>query len=156
LIGYEIDAGASPLEKKGKFALAKDYLELTRKLKKKRVMIQGQFIFGFPGDSWGSLLRLWRFCFKLSPAYTVVSFMTPLPGARYFEECIREEKLINLNWRCYDLLRQVVETPHLKSSWVLQNLFTLISLIFWFTTSTAGRILLIFGIVMEFVYYLPN
>ncbi|MEI6437769.1 MAG: cobalamin-dependent protein [Candidatus Omnitrophota bacterium] len=154
LIGYEIDAG-STTDMKGKFAHAKNYMELTKKLKQKGLLIQGQFIFGFPGDSWRSLLRLWWFCFRLSPAFTVVTFLTPLPGSRYFDECVNDEKLLNLNWRQYDLFRQVVETPRLKSSWFLQNAFSLISFFFLFTTSLTGRILLALGIVMEIVYYHP-
>ncbi len=153
LIGYEIDADSAMQKKEGKFALAKDYVPLTRKLQKANILIQGQFIFGFPGDSWASLVRLWWFCFRLSPAYTIVSFLTPLPGSRFFEESIREEKLLNLNWRSYDLMRQVVETPRLKSSWILQNAFTPISLLLLFTTSFAGRILIALVVIMEIIYY---
>lgn len=153
LIGYEVTADTEMGKKEGKFTFAKNYIPLTRKLQKAGILIQGQFIFGFPWDSWASLARLWWFCWRLSPAFTLVMFLTPLPGSPYFEECIREEKVINLNWRCYDLLHQVAVTPRIKSSWILQNMFSLISLFIFFTTSVAGRFLLAVFVTMEFLYY---
>ncbi|MFH0752949.1 MAG: cobalamin-dependent protein [Candidatus Omnitrophota bacterium] len=153
LIGYEIADTSDMKNHAGKFTLAPDYVALTKKLKQNGILMQGQFIFGFPGDSWRSLFRLWHFCFKLTPSFTVTSFLTPLPGSAFFEESMRNEKILNLNWRSFDLMRQVVETPNLKKSWALQNMFSIISLIMFLTTSLAGRTLLVLFIYMEYCYF---
>ncbi len=153
MIGYEIDSDSPSLKHEGKFTLAKDYLRLTKRLQKVGVGIQAQFIFGFPGDSWSTLLRLWKFCLKLGPRYTIVSFLTPLPGSRYFEDSVRRGRIINLNWRAYDITRQVIEHESLPRSWIMQNCFTLFVLLIFFTTSFAGRLALVFFCVLELVYF---
>ncbi|MEI6437559.1 MAG: radical SAM protein [Candidatus Omnitrophota bacterium] len=143
LIGYEIDAGSAEQAKGGKFAIAKNYIALSDKLKKAGILIKGHFIFGFPGDSWQTLWRLWKSSCRILPFMAGLSFLTPVPGAKFFDDSFREQRVINLNWHNYDLCAQVFDHPRLGRPWLLRNAFLPLSVIFFLTGSTIGRILVL-------------
>ncbi|MBF0330581.1 MAG: B12-binding domain-containing radical SAM protein [Candidatus Omnitrophica bacterium] len=153
LIGFEIISSSKETARGGKFAYVNDYIQLTRKLQKAGVRVKAQFIFGFPGDNWRTLAKIWWFCFKLRPSTTVLSFLTPLPGSRFLDDSIREERLINLNWRDYDIYQQVTSHPNLGRSYLLQKGFLLIMMFFFVTTSSFGRLCLLIILIMEFIFF---
>ncbi len=153
LIGYEITTSSKENARGGKFAYVDEYLQLTRKIKKAGINIKAHFIFGFPDDDWKSLARMWWFCFRLSPTTTALSFLTPLPGSRFLDDAIRDEQMINLNWRDYDIYQQVTSHPKLGRSYFLQKGFLLVMMFFFMTTSSFGRLSLLIFIVLEFVFY---
>ncbi|MBF0619450.1 MAG: hypothetical protein HQL19_04720, partial [Candidatus Omnitrophica bacterium] len=154
LVGYEIRPGSSE-RKTGKFVFAKDYFMLTQRIKNAGIQIKGQFIFGFPEDSWVDLFRLWWFCFRIFPSATGLSFLTPLPGSAFFSDIVRREKLINLNWCAFDIFHQVWEHPKLGVSWLMRKSFFLISAFFLLTTSFVGCLALGCVGLIQFFYYHP-
>jgi radical SAM superfamily enzyme YgiQ (UPF0313 family) len=153
LIGYEIDDGSAEEKTGGKLALARDYLRLTRKLQRAGIQVKAHFMFGFPGDDWRSLLRSWWFCLRLLPAFTVISFLTPIPGARFFGEAVQDGRIIDLNWRKYDIFHQVWRHPRLGCPWLLREAFNGIMLVFLFTASSLGRLFLLVLVLLELIYY---
>ena len=154
LIGYEIIPESLDKNWGAKFVLAEDYLRLTRKLQKAGIQIKAHFMLGFPHDSWASLCRLWWFCFKLSPDFTVLAFVTPLPGAPFFSDAAREGKIINSNWRAYNIFSQTIDHPQLGRSWLFRKGFLIVTLFFLFTTSSIGRLILILfpATIISFFY----
>jgi radical SAM superfamily enzyme YgiQ (UPF0313 family) len=156
LVGYEIDEGSEEKKAGGKLALAKDYVGLTRKLQRAGIHVKAHFMFGFPMDDWRSLLRSWWFCMRLLPSLTVMSFLTPIPGARFFGEAVREGRIIDLNWRKYDLFHQVWRHPRLGCPWLLRQAFSGIMLVFLFTASSLGRLFVLVLVLLELIYFVVN
>lgn len=143
MVGFEIASGSEEEKRKGKFLLAKDYVQLTGKLKKAGIRIKGQFMFGFPTDNWRGLWRLWKFCFKLFPNVTGVSYMAPIPGSLYYDDAVREDRLINLNWSNYSGHKMVCAHPLMGSPEMLKNAFMFIHSLFFVTTSRIGFVCLL-------------
>jgi len=142
LIGYEISDYSAQVAA-GKFSMAKDYRELTKRIKNQGISIKGHFIYGYDSDNLKSLLDLWRFCFAIRPNTTIVSLLTPFPGSRMFDRLIKENRILNLNWRNYAVNHLVFEP--LKFSRRLCNIFyPIIYFVFLSTTSTLGFFVLLF------------
>src|SRR3989339_193836 len=137
LIGYEIAAVSIEKEKKGKFSMADQYLELSKKIMKKGIQIDAQFIFGFEKDNYKSLLDLWKFCFKLRPTITSVGLLTPLPGSKLYQRMLEQDKLLNLNWSSYSLDQIVFEHKNLNEK-LTSFMAYVITLFYFFSTSSFG------------------
>jgi len=153
LIGYEIDGDSMEKASGGKLALAKDYYKLTQKIRKTGIMVKGHFIFGFPNDSWRSLAHTWWFCVKLAPFSLGFSFLTPLPGTRFFDDIKQKDAFINLNWRKFDLSHQVWQHPRLGAPWLLRKGFLFILGFFSLTASTLGRIILLLLLLRQILIF---
>jgi radical SAM superfamily enzyme YgiQ (UPF0313 family) len=109
LIGYEIFEGSFEKERGGKLAMSDQYWELSKAVKKAGIAIKGHYIFGFESDNWKTLVQLWWFCFRIFPAVTVVTLLTPFPGAQLYEDMLRQDRMTNLNWRNFSGLVPVFE-----------------------------------------------
>ena len=148
LIGYEISDYSLEKAQGGKFAMTERYRELTKKIKKKGISIKGHFIYGFDSDNLKSLFDLWRFCFSIFPVFTVVSFLTPFPGTKFFQRMMRENRLLNLNWRSYATNRFVFQPKGISIPFF--NFFYLFFLAFFLvTTSVVGVVLFLCWILVN-------
>jgi radical SAM superfamily enzyme YgiQ (UPF0313 family) len=142
LIGYEIAGTSAETEKGGKFALAKRYVELTKKIRGKGIRIKGNFIFGFDSDSFRSLWPLWKWAFKICPTFSAVNLLTPFPGTAFYYQILREDRLTNLNWRNY-LMCNLVFQPKKMNRRLLAAIFPPLSWLFFFTTSRVGLVIFV-------------
>lgn len=142
LIGYEIFGNSDESNRGGKFALAKQYLDYSKKIKKAGIAIKAHFIYGFPTDSLKTLFQLWSFCFRLAPYWTAVGLLIPFPGSQFYHDIVKEGRLINLNWRRYNLYSLVFDHPKFKPS-VMHFCFPFIHVLLTITTSKAGFIFII-------------
>ncbi len=140
LIGYEISADSQETEKAGKYSMAKDYLMLTRKIKKIGIDVKAHFIFGFDGDSFSTLKHLWKFCARLFPTFTIITLLTPLPGSKFFKDVLRENRMLNLNWSRYTLTHLAFQPKNINVH-VYNALYPMIYLAF-LATSSQGLALL--------------
>ncbi len=140
LIGYEISAESQEVEKAGKYSMAKDYLMLTRKIKKVGIDVKAHFIFGFDGDTFHSMKQLWKFCAQLFPTFTIITLLTPLPGSKFFKDVIRENRMLNLNWSRYTLT-QLLFQPKTINLHIYNLLYPVIYLVF-LAASSQGLVLL--------------
>lgn len=138
MIGYEIATGSQEEKRKGKFLLAGDYDRLTRRLKKAGIRVRAQFMFGFPTDDWAGLWRLWTFCFRLFPHITGLAYMSPIPGSLYYDDMVRDDRLVNLNWDNFSGYKLTCVHPRMGSPVLLKSGFTLIHVLFFTTTSRFG------------------
>jgi hypothetical protein len=142
LVGYEISNYSLEKAQGEKFALAERYVELTKRIHKTGIRVEGHFIIGFDSDRPQDLLKYWRCCFRIFPHWTSLSVLTPLPGTRLYRELLEEERILNLNWRnysCYWPVFQAKHFSHTLLSWLHPALF----FIFLFTTCRAGMFLLL-------------
>ncbi len=148
LIGYEISSESAEKEKAGKYSMADDYLTLTRKIKKIGIDVKAHFIFGFDGDTFRSLKRLWKFCAQLFPTFTIITLLTPLPGSKFFKDVIREKRMLNLNWSRYTLTHLVFRPKNINLH-VYNALYPVIYLMFLATSSQGLALLVLFFFVWK-------
>lgn len=148
LIGYEIAPDSVEQGKGGKLAMAGRYLELSRKIKESGIAIKAHFIFGYDGDSWPGLFRLWKFCLRLFPDFTIVSLLTPFPGSGFYERMQRENRIVNLNWRSYTGHALVMRHPRLNS-FALSLMYPLMMFLFLTTTSRLGLLMFFIILVLQ-------
>ncbi len=142
LFGYEIFGDSLEKEQRGKLAMAENYIKFTRKIQKMGIQIKAHFIFGHESDRYRDLWSLWKFCFSLSPLFTVISILTPLPGAALYQDILKQDRLTNLNWRSYACHALVFRHPHLNSR-LLSAAYPFLYAFFLLTTSKGGRVLLV-------------
>ncbi len=148
LLGYEISNSSVEKSRGGKFSLADDYRRLTRKIYKAGISIKAHFIYGFDSDGIRAFFNLWKFCLSLFPFFTIISFLTPLPGSKLFNEMLRERRLVNFNWRNYSLTTFVFKPKHINIA-VFNWLYPVVCLWFLGTTSMGGQFLFL-GLILYY------
>ena len=156
--GYEISESSNEKDKGGKFAMARKYLEFTRQVKKAGIRVKGNFVFGFDSDKWKSLFILWKFCFQVNPLLTGITLLTPLPGTRVYEDMLRENRILNLNWHDYGSYKFVFKHKYFNNVWMTRFFSPCIPLFFMLTTSKVGYAV-IFSIAALWTihrYYVSN
>ena len=158
VFGYEISGKSTEKDQGGKFAMAKKYIEFTRKIKKAGIQIRGNFIFGFDSDKWQSLLSLWKFCFQLNPFWTVLCLLTPLPGTKLYGEMLMDDRIFNLNWYNYSFHKLVFKHQHFNSNLMSKIFSPSISLFFMLTTCKLGYLIIfsLTGLWCVYKYVNPN
>jgi len=137
LFGYEIFGDSQETKQKGKFSLAKQYLNYSKKVKKLGIDIKAQFIFGFDSDNFAKIFQLWGFCFRLMPYYMGISFLTPIPGSGLYQQMLNENRITNLNWENYTFGRSVSKNERLNQTlnWLF---FPIIRILIIMTSSICG------------------
>jgi len=147
LVGYEIDPRSSQMDKGGKLSLAKRYVDLTRKIKKAGIVVEGHFIIGFLSDSWKTFLRLWFSALRIFPHFSGVALLTPFPGTKLYDDLLEDDRLINMNWRNYSAMSLVFDHPKMNN-FLLNKAYTVYYIIFYLTTCHFGFYLLFIFIVV--------
>jgi len=142
LIGYEISDHSAEQDRGGKFANAKRYLELSRKLKKAGIGIKAHFIFGFDSDDFRGLWDLWKLCWNIFPTFTVISLLTPFPGAGVYYQMLKEDRLLTLSWRNFSMFGLVYQ-PKKMNRVALAYSFPFIFVIFLLTTCRTGYLVIV-------------
>ena len=140
LIGFEISGKSEDKMLGGKLAMAEKYLQYAKKIKQMGIKIKAHYIFGFEHDNFKNLVGMWKFCLKLNPFVSVFSILTPLPGSQFYHDMLKENRIMNLNWRYYGLQSPVCK--HKNMNFIHLTLFyRFIFLFFLFSTSKFGIIL---------------
>lgn len=137
LCGYEIPMNSVEKDKDEKLMMVQKYIEYTRNINRQGIGVKGSFMFGWDSDSWSSLLDLWKFCFKLRPSITALSILTPIPGSKLYWEMLKENRIVNLNWRAYAFYNLVFKHKFLDN-YFFPKIFRFVRYLFFFTTSSAG------------------
>jgi hypothetical protein len=141
LVGYEISSYSLEKAQGEKFALAEKYVELTKKIRKAGIRVEGHFIIGFDSDRPQDLFKYWQCCFRIFPSWTSLAILTPLPGTKLYRELLNEERILNLNWRNYSCYWPVFQARHFSHA-LLSWLHPILFLVFLFTTCRSGVFLL--------------
>ena len=83
-------------------------------LKKNKIMVMANIMFGDWNDSEESLREVFQFV-KTQSDFLVLTLTTPLPGTRYFEEAERLGRIRERNFGKYDFMHPIVDTKFLKA-----------------------------------------
>jgi anaerobic magnesium-protoporphyrin IX monomethyl ester cyclase len=83
-------------------------------LKKNKIMVMANIMFGDWNDSEESLREVFQFV-KTQSDFLVLTLTTPLPGTRYFEEAERLGRIRERDFGKYDFMHPVVDTKFLKA-----------------------------------------
>jgi len=134
IIGYEIPDFSQEREKGGKFNLVDKYREYAKNIKRAGITADNSLLFGFPSDKLRDLIPLWEFCFSIRSKTTSVALVTPFPGTPIYYDLLKENRLLNLNWRRYDAVH-LVFIPKQINRKVLSFLFPFIRNFFYYSNS---------------------
>ena len=146
LFGYEILEDSVEKERGGKFAMAKKYIQFTKKTKKMGIDVEARFIFGFDSDSPKTLMKMCQFVFITRPLLTIINLLTPLPGAECYSDMLKANRMTNLNWRNYNMHCLVFKHPTINPvllAWASPILTTFLFL----TTTKFGNVLFLLLVV---------
>jgi anaerobic magnesium-protoporphyrin IX monomethyl ester cyclase len=83
-------------------------------LRKNKIMVMANIMFGDWKDSEASLREVFRFV-KAQSDFLVLTLTTPLPGTRYYEEAERLGRIRERDWGKYDFMHPVVDTEFLSA-----------------------------------------
>jgi anaerobic magnesium-protoporphyrin IX monomethyl ester cyclase len=84
-------------------------------LRKNKIMVMANIMFGDWKDSEASLQEVFRFV-KSQSDFLVLTLTTPLPGTRYFEEAERLGRIRERDLGKYDFMHPVVDTQFLSAA----------------------------------------
>lgn len=156
-IGYEIRGDSVESSQRGKFAMAKSYLEYTKKIKEAGIKIRAGFIFGFDSDRYRNLFDIFLFAFRIQPTLNTLALLTPVPGTQLYQEMMAQNRLININWRHYAALDLVVKHKYLNPVLLSKIFFPFIPACFALFTSKLGYKILLTLAALSFLFvYLKN
>ncbi len=143
---YRLHVGFETINEKviannpGKLNMYLDYLELIKRIKKRKIKIRGTFMFGFDEDTYKSLWELFVFTFKANLNLSLFSVLTPFPGTQMYEDYKKEGKIVSFKWYKYNAFNLVTKPKNINS-FVLNILVWLFRLSFLITTNV-GRLIL--------------
>jgi anaerobic magnesium-protoporphyrin IX monomethyl ester cyclase len=83
-------------------------------LRKNKIMVMANIMFGDWNDSQESIQEIFRFV-KAQSDFLVLTMTTPLPGTRYFEEAERLGRIRERDLGKYDFMHPVVDTQFLSA-----------------------------------------
>lgn len=151
LIGYEIFDDSQETTRGGKLAYSPRYKELTKAIKKAGIPIKAHFIFGFESDRLSHFFHLWFFCTMLNLPFAAFTILTPLPGTKLHANLLKEDRILNYNWRNYDLQHLVFEHENLPFHQTAISFF-FFRYIAYFTTNMYGYTILAL-IIIDAVFF---
>jgi len=146
LIGFEIAGDSKVAKKGGKFALSSKYLQYARRIKRHGIKIKAQYIYGFEEESFKDLIKLWWFCIRVWPMLTVLSVLTPYPGTSFYADLMKEDRILNLNWRAYSIQKLVFDHPRFPNV-ITNKVNPFVFLALLTTTSWGGLMVLVAAVI---------
>lgn len=102
LLGFESLDGACLKEMHKGFNRIETYREIVTGLHRRRITVQGCFIFGLDNDTTAVFDRTVAMVDDLKIDIPRFAVYTPYPGTRAFERLTREGRLLHHDWRLYD------------------------------------------------------
>ncbi len=102
----------SRYEKQQSRELAQKAIDILRKNK---IMVMANIMFGDWNDSRESIREVFRFV-KTQSDFLVLTLTTPLPGTRYFEEAERLGRIRERDFGKYDFMHPLVDTQFLSAA----------------------------------------
>lgn len=88
------------------------YLDIVKRMHDHGIGVKGSFIFGFDTDDEGVFERTVEFADKAKLDVVYYSILTPYPGTAFYEQMLREGRIIDHDWDNYNT-HSVVYRPKL-------------------------------------------
>ena len=141
LIGYEVPAGSLKEKRGGKLGMVDHYIEYTKKIHEQGIKIKATFTLGWELQNFRGLIQLYKFCLILKPFLVIPFLITPFPGTPFFEEMIRKNRIINLNWKKFNQWHMVIRND-LSTNTLFEHSFAALASFAYLFLSRLGQALL--------------
>lgn len=115
LIGFESLNQASLIEAKKGFNMRRDYQEVIRKIRERKIALMGCFVFGFDHDTAHTIDETVDFVLATGIELPRYAIAVPFPGTPFFKRLKAEGRITTENWGLYDG-QHVVFQPKLMSA----------------------------------------
>jgi radical SAM superfamily enzyme YgiQ (UPF0313 family) len=136
LIGYEVpDDSIEKEQQGGKLKMMDNYIEYTQKIKKAGIKVKGTFTIGWDSQNLKGLLQFFKFCFRIKPFVVIPFLVTPFPGTPLFEEMIRKDRIVNLNWKKFNQWHMVIKNAGLSNVFLERSFVGIASICYLFLSS---------------------
>jgi radical SAM superfamily enzyme YgiQ (UPF0313 family) len=121
LVGFESLNQASLVEAKKAFNMRRDYHEVVRKIRDRRIALMGCFVFGFDHDTRDTFDETVEFVMASRmdlPRYAVA---VPFPGTALYKRLKAEGRITTEDWSLYDGQHVVFEPKNMTAGELLQG-----------------------------------
>jgi radical SAM superfamily enzyme YgiQ (UPF0313 family) len=88
------------------------YIDVVKRMHDHGIGVKGSFIFGFDTDDEGVFDRTVEFALKAKIDVVYYSILTPYPGTAFYDQMLREGRIIDFDWNHYNT-HNVVYRPRL-------------------------------------------
>lgn len=113
LIGFESLNQASLVETKKAFNMRRDYREVIRKIRERRIALMGCFVFGFDHDTLDTFEETVDFVLETRMDLPRYAIAVPFPGTALYRRLKSEGRITTENWSLYDGQHVVFEPKHM-------------------------------------------
>jgi radical SAM superfamily enzyme YgiQ (UPF0313 family) len=121
LIGFESLNQASLVEAKKAFNMRRDYYEVVRKIRDRRIALMGCFVFGFDHDTLRSFDETVEFVLDSHMDLPRYAIAVPFPGTALYRRLRGEGRITTENWSLYDGQHVVFEPKNMTAAQLLEN-----------------------------------
>ena len=121
LIGFESLNQASLVETKKAFNMRRDYHEVVRKIRERRIALMGCFVFGFDNDTVDAFDETLEFVMASRMDLPRYAIAVPFPGTGLYQRLKREGRLTTEDWSLYDGQHVVFEPRNMTAEELLRH-----------------------------------
>jgi radical SAM superfamily enzyme YgiQ (UPF0313 family) len=121
LIGFESLNQASLIEAKKAFNMRRDYHEVVRKIRDRRIALMGCFVFGFDHDTIETFDETVDFVMASRMDLPRYAIAVPFPGTALYKRLKAEGRITTENWSLYDGQHVVFEPKQMTAEELLRH-----------------------------------
>ncbi len=121
LVGFESLNQESLLEAKKAFNMRRDYHEVVRKIRERRIALMGCFVFGFDHDTVDTFGETVEFVLESHMELPRYAVAVPFPGTALYRRLKSEGRITTENWSLYDGQHVVFEPKRMTAAELLER-----------------------------------
>ena len=121
LIGFESLNQAALVETKKAFNMRRDYHEVVRKIRDRRIALMGCFVFGFDHDTLDSFDETVEFVMASRMDLPRYAIAVPFPGTGLYRRLKAEGRITTEDWSLYDGQHVVFEPRNMTAGQLLHH-----------------------------------
>jgi radical SAM superfamily enzyme YgiQ (UPF0313 family) len=121
LIGFESLNQASLVEAKKAFNMRRDYHEVVRKIRERRIGLMGCFVFGFDHDTTDTFGETVEFVLASRMDLPRYAIAVPFPGTALYRRLKQEGRITTEDWSLYDGQHVVFEPRNMTAVELLEG-----------------------------------
>jgi len=120
LIGFESLNQQSLVEAKKAFNMRRDYYEVVRKIRDRKIALMGCFVFGFDHDTIHAFEETVDFVLDVHMDLPRYAIAVPFPGTALYKRLKAEGRITTENWSLYDGQHVVFEPKNMTAGELLE------------------------------------
>ncbi len=121
LVGFESLNQAALVEAKKAFNMRRDYHEVVRKIRERRIALMGCFVFGFDNDTRDSFDETVEFVMASRMDLPRYAIAVPFPGTGLYKRLRSEGRITTKDWSLYDGQHVVFEPKNMTADELLRH-----------------------------------